>query len=98
MSCIPYKQICSNKALNAAAIPLELKGKIDPNKSHKVKFLFNGLEKEMEVPETTSLLDAAGNMTPSVSPSQFFYFPSPFLRVKFDNKIRTSKQLSPIKK
>lgn len=42
------------------SIPLELKGKIDPKKSHIVKFLFNGQEKEMEVPETTSLLDAAG--------------------------------------
>ena len=49
---------CRAQALNA--IPLELKGRIDPSKSHKVKFLFNGQEKEMEVSEGTSLLDAAG--------------------------------------
>lgn len=39
-------------------IPLELEGQLDPNKSWSVKFIFNDVEKIVNVPESTSFLEA----------------------------------------
>ena len=51
------------------AVPLELEGQIDPSKSHVVKFVLNGEEKEMTVPEDMSLLDAAETLFDDVESS-----------------------------
>jgi ferredoxin len=40
-------------------IPLELTGKLDPSKSWDVKFIFNGEEKIVSVPEDSSVLEIA---------------------------------------
>lgn len=40
-------------------VPMELIDQLDPTKSHKVTFIYNGEEKTVTVPETTNLLEAA---------------------------------------
>ena len=40
-------------------VPLELEGRLDPNKKWTVKFIYNGEEKDVEIDEGTCVLEAA---------------------------------------
>lgn len=43
-------------------VPMELLGYLDPKKKHTVKFIFNGEEKTVEVPEDVSFLEMGENL------------------------------------
>lgn len=49
----------ARKNMRLYKTPLELTGKLDPSKKHLVKFVFNGVEKSVEVPEDVSFLETA---------------------------------------
>ena len=44
------------------AIPMELEGKLSPDKSWDVTFIFNGQEKTVNVPETESILNSGNKI------------------------------------
>jgi len=47
----------SRSGIELAAVPLELEGKLDTTKTWKVKFVFNGETKEVDVQEGSSALE-----------------------------------------